>query len=282
MTKLSVITLTYNKLEYTRKYIESLYKYTKDFELIIIDNGSTDGTIEYLKILSDNVKLVLNSENLGYSKGNNQGIDIAAGEYIAFLNNDILLYPNWFEECEKVFEQEKNAAFVSPREITPNYPHYDSTDEKSYFKYYKSKFNSYEADYQKSFDECAFSCVITKRDIISKIGNFDEKFSPAFFEDNDFKYRAIDKGYDVFVCNKVCYFHYGSVTSKSINSQFCKNRELYYSKYPFAEYLTISAEECYTQKKMSNKFTKFPLNIIYKVQIFAEKACNRMQKVIKK
>lgn len=46
--KLSVITLTYNKLEYTKKFIESLYKYTKDFELIIVDNGSTDGTVEYL------------------------------------------------------------------------------------------------------------------------------------------------------------------------------------------------------------------------------------------
>ena len=51
--KLSVITLTYNKLEYTKKFIESLYKYTKDFELIIVDNGSTDGTVEFLKSLKD-------------------------------------------------------------------------------------------------------------------------------------------------------------------------------------------------------------------------------------
>ena len=63
--KLSVITLTYNKLEYTKKFIESLYKYTKDFELIIVDNGSTDGTVEYLKSLKD-VKLILNNENKGY------------------------------------------------------------------------------------------------------------------------------------------------------------------------------------------------------------------------
>ena len=95
--KLSIITLTFNKLEYTKKYIKSLYKYTSDFELILVDNGSTDGTVEFIKSLPyDNIKTIFNSENLGFSKGNNQGIDIAEGEYIGFLNNDILLSPNWF------------------------------------------------------------------------------------------------------------------------------------------------------------------------------------------
>ena len=70
--KLSIITLTYNKLKYTKKYVESLFKYTKDFELIIVDNGSTDGTREYLQSLN-NVKLIFNDENIGFSKGNNQG-----------------------------------------------------------------------------------------------------------------------------------------------------------------------------------------------------------------
>ena len=107
--KLSVITLTYNKLEYTKKFIESLYKYTKDFELIIVDNGSTDGTVEFLKSLKD-VKLILNNENKGFSAGNNQGIELAEGEYIGFLNNDILLYPAWFEACEEVFKIESNIA----------------------------------------------------------------------------------------------------------------------------------------------------------------------------
>ena len=279
--KLSIITLTYNKLEFTKKFLNSLFKYTNDFELIIIDNGSTDGTIEYLKSLKGNVKPVFNSENIGYSKGNNQGIDIAKGEYVAFLNNDILLCPNWFEECEKVFNQEK-AAFVSPREITPNYPHFDKTDENLYFEYFISKQDSYSSDYQKSFDECAFSCVITKKDIITEIGKFDENYSPAFFEDNDYKYRAIEKGYNVFVCNRVCYFHYGSVTSKNINAQFNKNRELYYSKYPFAEYLTVSAEECYKLKKMSQQYTKFPLNVVYNIYLIFEKAVNKIKRIIKR
>ena len=141
--KLSIITLTLNKLEYTKKFIKSLFEYTKDFELIIVDNGSTDGTVEYLESL-DNIKLVKNGENKGFSAGNNQGIAIAEGEYIGFLNNDILLYPNWFEECEKVFNKE-NAAFVSPRHVNP---HYDITDENNYIKYFKNF--HYKQDYEKT------------------------------------------------------------------------------------------------------------------------------------
>ena len=118
--KLSIITLTYNNLHYTKKYIESLYKNTKDFELILVDNGSTDGTVDYIKSLPyNNIKLIINEENLGYAKGNNQGIAAAEGEYIGFLNNDILLPSNWFDEIEKVFIAEEKAGFVSPIELNP-------------------------------------------------------------------------------------------------------------------------------------------------------------------
>ncbi len=270
--KLSIVTLTYNKLEYTKKFIESLYRYTKDFELILVDNGSTDGTREYLKSLN-NVKLILNDENKGFSKGNNQGIEIAEGEYIGFLNNDILLYPDWFEKIEAVFEKE-NAAFVSPRHINP---HYDTTDEKTYIEYFKKNFD-YRQNYEKSFDECVFSCVITKRDVIDKIGTFDENYAQAFFEDNDFKYRAIQAGYGVFVCNEVCFFHFGSITSKNLSQNLETNRAYYYSKYPFAEYLSISGAEKYQLQRMTRQFKSFPLNKIYEIYVLGTKIKNRLKK----
>lgn len=272
--KLSIITLTYNKLEYTKKFVESLYKYTNDFELIIVDNGSTDGTVEYLKSLNG-IKTIFNSENAGFSKGNNQGIEIAEGEYIGFLNNDILLYPNWFEECEKVFEKE-NAAFVSPRHVNP---HYDNTYEKSYIKYFQSKFN-YVAPYEKSFDECVFSCVLTKKNVLNKIGIFDVNYTPAFFEDNDIKYRAISAGYGVFVCNTVCFFHFGSITSVNHNQNLEKNRAYYYSKYPFAEYLSIYGAEKFYLQRMTKQFQKFPLKQFYLLHLFLNRVRNWLKKRI--
>lgn len=270
--KLSIITLTLNKLEYTKKFIKSLFEYTKDFELIIVDNGSTDGTVEYLESL-DNIKLIKNGENKGFSDGNNQGIAIAEGEYIGFLNNDILLYPNWFEECEKVFNKE-NAAFVSPRHVNP---HYDITDENNYIKYFKNF--HYKQDYEKSFDECVFSCVLTKKCVLNEIGNFDEKFYPAFFEDNDIKYRAIEAGYDVFVNNKVCFFHFGSITSTSHVGNFEQNRTYYYTKHRFAEYLSISGGEKLELQRMTKQFKVFPLKNAYDIYLLTLKIKNRLRKL---
>ena len=270
--KLSVITLTLNKLEYTKNFIESLKKYTKDFELIIVDNGSTDGTVEYIKSMPD-IKLIQNAENNGFSKGNNQGIEIAQGEYIGFLNNDILLYPNWFEACERVFENEK-AGFVSPRHINP---HYDNTNPKKYIKYFQGF--HYDKPYEKSFDECVFSCVITKREVLNKIGVFDENFFPAFFEDNDLKYRAIEAGYGIYVTNEAGFFHFGSVTSVKHSANMEKNRAYYYSKHPLAEYLSISGAEKFQLQRMSKQFKVFPLNKIYAVHLLFIKLINRMKKI---
>lgn len=273
--KLSIITLTYNKLKYTKNFIKSLYEYTRDFELIIVDNGSTDGTAEYLKTL-DGVKLILNKENLGYSKGNNQGLEIAQGEYIGFLNNDILLYPNWFEECEKVFKLE-HAAFASPRHINP---HFDNTNEKNYIHFFRNNFN-FKQDYEKNFDACEFPCVITKRDVIDKIGNFDENYTPAFFEDNDIKYRAVLAGYGVYTVNTACFYHFGSVTSAKLDYNLEKNRKYYYSKYPFAEYLSKSAFDRDIYKRIIEDFNRFPINHIYRFFTILRKIKNRIRKIYK-
>lgn len=273
--KLSIITLTYNKLEYTKKFIESLYRYTHDFELIIVDNGSNDGTVEYLKTLK-NIKLILNKENAGYSRGNNQGIEAAQGEYIGFLNNDILLYPNWFEECEKIFKAEQSAAFVSPIQICPKF---ENISEENYLKEFIPNNNQL---YRKTFDDCQFACVITKKSILKVLGGFDEKYSPAFFEDNDMKYRAITSGYNTFVVNSVCFFHYSSITSAKLNYNFEKNKAYYFDKYPFAEYLSIYAEENQQYKEKARAFSDGILNFIYNIYLFINKLKRNIKRIYKK
>lgn len=271
MVKLSVIVLTYNNLKYTKKFVESLYNYTNDFELIVVDNGSTDGTVEYLKTLD--IKRILNPENVGYSKGNNQGLELAEGEYIAFLNNDILLSPNWFQKCEAVFEKE-NAGFVSPVQLNPRF---DNVNDKNYLVRFKSN-----EGYHKSFDNCEFACCVTKRSVLDMIGNFDENFTPAFWEDDDMKYRAIDAGFDNYFVENSCFFHYGSVTSANFNKNFEKNRRYYYSKHRLAEYLPMSADEIYNLKVKLRFFEGFPFNLIYSINLFVQKVIRNLKRILKR
>lgn len=273
--KLSIITLTYNHLDYTKQYIERLYRYTSDFELIIVDNGSTDGTVEYLKSLNkDNLKFIFNSENLGFSKGNNQGIEISDGEYIGFLNNDILLYPNWFEECEKVFEKE-NAAFVSPRQVNP---HFDNVNPENYLKNSKK---DYDQPYEKSFDCCEFACVITKKEVIDNLGKFDESFTPAFFEDNDLKIRALEAGYEIFVVNTVPFFHYGSVTSKKLDEKLDKNKQHLFSKHRLAEYFYNSSRDRDMLRKKLSVYEKSWVKYFYFIYRLFERCYNRIKNTFK-
>lgn len=268
--KLSIITLTHNKLSYTKKFVESLYRYTDDFELIIVDNASTDGTREFISKIP-NVKLILNEDNLGYSKGNNQGLSIAEGEYIAFLNNDILLYPNWFEKIEKVFLKEK-VGFISPREVNLKIKLFN---EFNFVNKYK---NIYQVEYEKNFNACEFACVVTKRNIIDKIGVFDENYSPAFYEDNDLKYRSIQAGYGVYVLNTICFFHFGSITSRDFDYNLLKNKKYYNEKYVFSEYLSKVTEERDSCKRILEEMNKFPIPQIYAIYVLFRRFRNKFFK----
>ncbi len=111
--KTSIIILTYNELELTKKCLASIERYTdKDkIELIIVDNGSSDGTREYISNLPD-VKVILNEKNLGFAKGCNQGIEAAGGENLLFLNNDTMVTKNWLTSMLRVLYHSEKAGMV--------------------------------------------------------------------------------------------------------------------------------------------------------------------------
>ena len=92
--KISIITLSFDNQEFTEKFVESIRENTSlDYELIIVDNGSTKDTQEWVKEVSDNS--IIFELNQGFAKGFNAGIKIASGEYIMMANNDTEFPPNW-------------------------------------------------------------------------------------------------------------------------------------------------------------------------------------------
>lgn len=112
--KISIVILTHNQIGMTRRCLDSILKQTpEEIELIIVDNASTDGTVEFLKEQPD-VKLILNRENAGFPKGCNQGATIATGDNILFLNNDTVVTENWLGNMLRVLYSSEKVGLVGP------------------------------------------------------------------------------------------------------------------------------------------------------------------------
>lgn len=208
----SVIMLNWNGKDYTEQCIESLAKHTqrKKYELILMDNGSNDGSIEMLekmkkKKLIDTV--ILNSENKGFSGANNQGIKLAKGKYIFLLNNDTLLEKNWLEKIIKVAESSPEIGIVGP-DLPPN-------------KKSKVVFGSGFIDdsgiarhsYKKTEhagEQVGGGAFLIKRKVFEKIGFLDEGFNPIYFEESDYCARARKAGHKIVFTPKVKIIHFGS------------------------------------------------------------------------
>ena len=241
MKKTAIVTLTYNKLEVaTKPFIESLYEYTSEdeFDFIIVDNASTDGTREYLesvKASHNNITLILNEENVGYSKGNNQGIKAILDkdyEYIGLLNNDIMFTPNWLKDTLSIFEKDKQLGMVSPR-----IQKHKSINKQNYLSKYKNYLKKFKGDFSYSLAPL-FCCVFVKKEVIEKIGLMDENYTPAFWEDQDYIFRTFYAGYSLARSNLSFVFHNHSQTSKSVPSEiFKRNEKYFFNKHPLARWV---------------------------------------------
>ncbi len=187
----SIIIPTINHCEDLLKpCLESIAKYTdKETEVIVVANGCTDNTLEYLHSLSDiNLRVIWVDEPLGYTKATNLGIKQAQGEYIVLLNNDTVLLPqpvNYWLELLK-------APFVDPKTGITGPVKFD--------------WDCGARQYQ-----CmAFWLVMIKREVFDKIGILDEIYSPGMGEDGDFCVRLTQSGYNLVSVPNDVYGHFGT------------------------------------------------------------------------
>jgi len=116
---ISIVIVTWNKIDYLQDCVESLFNSTyKNFEIIIVDNGSDDGSVEYIMELQKkypNIKAIFNKENLGFSTPSNQGARIATGDLIFLLNNDTVVDYFCLESVVMFVKENPNVAVIQPR-----------------------------------------------------------------------------------------------------------------------------------------------------------------------
>lgn len=222
--KTSIIILTYNNLKYNIICLDSIRKYTDadSYEIIVVDNNSTDGTREWLKKQSD-IKLILNDENIGFPKGCNMGIETAEKDNdILFLNNDTKVTPRWLSNLKTcLYSNDKIGAAGS---ITNNCSNYQSIDipykNMEELIEFADKNNISAAEKWEQKTRLVAFCMLVKRKVINLIGAFDERFSPGNFEDDDLSMRIIEANYKLMVCHDSFIHHFGSASFNNDNSKF--------------------------------------------------------------
>lgn len=238
----SIIIITYNNLQYNKLCIESIYAKTAypNFELIIIDNASSDGTVGYLQEIAmqhNNIKLILNQENKGFAGANNIGIKEAKGEFIILLNNDTIVTRGWISGLLK-YLSDPTIGMVGPvTSWAGNEARVDVTYSKPvgieiFAEYYTQKHRNEIFD----IPMLAMFCVALRKDTVEKVGLLDEQFGVGMFEDDDYSYRVRQAGLRIVCAEDVFIHHFGRLSFSKIDQEkyqkiFDENREKYEQKW---------------------------------------------------
>jgi GT2 family glycosyltransferase/tetratricopeptide (TPR) repeat protein/2-polyprenyl-3-methyl-5-hydroxy-6-metoxy-1,4-benzoquinol methylase len=209
----SIILLTHNELPYTQLCLESIRKHTHlPYELVVVDNGSTDGTVEWLQRQSD-VHLVCNPTNLGFAKGVNQGLQAAEGTHLLLLNNDTVVTPGWLRRLLRCLHSGPDVGLVGP---LTNYASGPQQVQASYrspaaLDAFAWDLGRHGTRYQEVSRLIGF-CMLMKRETVARVGLLDEQFGLGTFEDDDYSWRARRAGHRLLIATDAFVHHFGSRT----------------------------------------------------------------------
>lgn len=262
--KVSIVILSYNLAEVCRQCVESIRKNNlySSYEIVVVDNASTDGITEWLKAQRD-IKLICNKENKGFPYGCNQGIKICEPENdILLLNNDTIISPNsifWLRMG--LYEEAKVGATGSVSNFVFNNQRIDKRfDTFEEYLQYAIKHNiPMKNPYEKKVWLAGFAMLI-KRTALDSVGLLDINFSPGDYEDNDIGIRLQLAGWKLVLCHNSFIFHYGSGNGSNHgvwNEVERRNRELFKNKWGFdIQYYTNSRTELidFIDKKKEDAF----------------------------
>lgn len=211
----SVIVLAYNKVEYTKQCIESIYKYTDDvdYELILVDNGSTDETFEYFKSLPKR-RIVRLEENQGGCVGFNEGIKASIGRYVAVVCNDFIFTKNWLSNLVKCIQSDESIGYVSPgssyisncQQINLKFSNIDEMQAEA------AKYNTTDPKKWEERIRLLPNVLFVKREVFDIVGYFDSAFYYGEFADDDLSFRIRQAGYKLMFCGDTFTHHFGHVT----------------------------------------------------------------------
>ncbi|HET6171003.1 MAG TPA: glycosyltransferase [Gaiellales bacterium] len=214
----SIAILTLNGSEHTRACLESVERSTPEaHELLVVDNGSTDGTVELLRAYaaaSSHTRLVLNGENRGFACGNNQALALARGRYVVLLNNDTIVTDGWLGRLVSALEQTPGAGLAGP---VSNYVAGPQLIDAGYLSaaeiepFARDWARDHAGEVQPAARLIGF-CLLLRREVVEAVGALDETFGAGNFEDDDLCLRARAAGFGCVIARDAFVHHTGSQT----------------------------------------------------------------------
>jgi GT2 family glycosyltransferase len=240
--KVSIIVVTYNNVEYTRLCLKSIYEKTihPNFEVIVVDNASTDGTPEFLRTFEsehNNFRTIYNARNGGFAQANNQGIAAANGNYIVLLNNDTVVTRVWLSRLINHLRDQRVGLVGSVSNGVSNEAHVEmSFTDIDGLDVFATQLAKERSDILTPIKMLAMYCVAGRKEIFQQIGTLDEQFGIGMFEDDDYSLRVRQAGYMIAVAEDVFVQHFSRSGFKILGDErylalFEENRRKFEAKW---------------------------------------------------
>ncbi len=227
--KTAIVILNWNGQKLLEQFLPSIINFSKNSEIYVADNASTDNSIEFIKQNFPIVKIVKNDTNGGYAKGYNDALKHIKADIYCLINSDIEVTENWLSPILTIFKNEENTAIIQPKILDFK----DKTKfeyagagggfiDKFGYPYCRGRiFDTIETD-NKQFDDISDifwgsgACFFIRSAIFHKLGGFDEDYF-AHQEEIDLCWRVKNLGYDIKYVGKSVVYHVGGATLQNIN-----------------------------------------------------------------
>lgn len=214
----SIVVVTHDGLVFSRLCLESVLANTveRDFELLVVDNGSSDGTPAYLTRLTERdarVRVLLNGRNAGFAPACNQGLALAGGEYLVLLNNDAMVPPGWLGGL-LAHLRNPGVGLVGPVTNRIGNEAEVSTDYRTwgeFVEFARRRAEEHPGEWLEVRAPAMF-CLAMRRQAYLRIGPLDERYEVGLLEDDDYADRAREAGYQLRCVEHVAVHHFGEAS----------------------------------------------------------------------
>jgi len=243
--RVSIVIPVYNKIAYTSACLRSIAAHASAiaFEVIVVDDGSTDATQQRLADIAG-IRAMRNAENLGFVGSCNAGAAAARGDLLLFLNNDTCVTAGWLDALVRCLDEAPHAGLVGAKLVYPdgrlqeaggivfsdgsgwNYGRFDDPDDPRY-------------SFRREADYCSGAAILLRTELFRRLGGFDARYAPAYYEDTDLAFAVRAAGLKVYCEPAAIVVHFEGITSGTDTSAGIKrfqpiNRDKFLDKWKLA------------------------------------------------